>query len=140
MLSHVNILTVLHLVVSREITEEEFLPEVTKSKYVICHFYHREFIRCKIMDKVRCCDSFASFPCVSLTAYTPCRPAWCVQHLHALAPKYHATKFVYINAEKTPFFITKLAVRCLLCSGGRHHLTLFAQRCPDQNTAYSSHV
>jgi cellobiose-specific phosphotransferase system component IIA len=23
-----------------EITEEEFLPNVTKSKFVLCHFYH----------------------------------------------------------------------------------------------------
>jgi len=41
------------VVCNREIAEDEFLPEVTKSKYVVCHFYHREFLRCKIMDKVR---------------------------------------------------------------------------------------
>lgn len=34
-----------------------------------------------------------------------------VQHLREIAPKYVATKFVSINAEKTPFFVTKLAVR-----------------------------
>jgi hypothetical protein len=37
----------------REITQDEFLPEVTGSKKVICHFYSPEFMRCKIMDKVR---------------------------------------------------------------------------------------
>jgi hypothetical protein len=37
----------------REITQDEFLPEVTSSKKVICHFYHNDFQRCKIMDKVR---------------------------------------------------------------------------------------
>ncbi|KAL6579317.1 Thioredoxin domain-containing protein plp3a [Orobanche minor] len=31
----------------REITEADFLSEVTSSENVICHFYHREFYRCK---------------------------------------------------------------------------------------------
>ncbi|KAJ0735027.1 putative Thioredoxin-like superfamily [Helianthus annuus] len=31
----------------REITEGDFLGEATNSKKVICHFYHREFYRCK---------------------------------------------------------------------------------------------
>lgn len=31
----------------REITEGDFLGEVTGSEKVICHFYHREFYRCK---------------------------------------------------------------------------------------------
>lgn len=35
----------------REIVEEEFLPSVTKNEYAIVHFYHRDFERCKIMDK-----------------------------------------------------------------------------------------
>jgi hypothetical protein len=34
----------------REITEGEFLGEVTKSPRVVCHFYHREFFRCKDMS------------------------------------------------------------------------------------------
>lgn len=28
-----------------------FFAEVTKSKYVVCHFYHPSFERCKIIDK-----------------------------------------------------------------------------------------
>ena len=31
----------------REITEGDFLGEVTGSDKVICHFYHKEFYRCK---------------------------------------------------------------------------------------------
>jgi len=31
----------------REITEGDFLGEVTGSEKVICHFYHHEFYRCK---------------------------------------------------------------------------------------------
>ena len=33
------------------IQETEFLKEVTTTKRVICHFYHKDFERCKIMDK-----------------------------------------------------------------------------------------
>lgn len=35
----------------QEITEGEFLEVVTKTDYVVCHFFHRDFERCKIMDK-----------------------------------------------------------------------------------------
>ncbi|KMZ57160.1 putative Thioredoxin domain-containing protein [Zostera marina] len=71
----------------REITEGDFLGEVTHSDKVICHFYHREFYRCKIMDK----------------------------HLKALAPLHINTKFIKIDAENAPFFVTKLAVKILPC-------------------------
>ncbi|PIN15792.1 hypothetical protein CDL12_11544 [Handroanthus impetiginosus] len=33
----------------REITEADFLGEDTGSDKVICHFYHREFYRCKML-------------------------------------------------------------------------------------------
>lgn len=71
----------------REITEGEFLGEVTASERVICHFYHREFYRCKIMDK----------------------------HLKALAPVHINTKFIKLDAENAPFFVTKLAIKTLPC-------------------------
>ena len=35
----------------REITQDEFLKEVTSSKYVIVHFYHNDFEKCKITEK-----------------------------------------------------------------------------------------
>ena len=68
-----------------EIVEEEFLPTTTRSKHVVCHFYHRDFERCLIVDK----------------------------HLHRLAPDHSSTRFVKINAEKSPFFVAKLAIRML---------------------------
>ncbi|XP_020099476.1 thioredoxin domain-containing protein PLP3B-like [Ananas comosus] len=71
----------------REISEGDFLGEVTGSEKVVCHFYHREFYRCKIMDK----------------------------HLKALAPLYFNTKFIKIDAENAPFFVTKLAIKTLPC-------------------------
>nr|GEY30879.1 thioredoxin domain-containing protein PLP3B-like [Tanacetum cinerariifolium] len=33
----------------REISEGDFLGEVTGSEKVVCHFYHREFYRCKFL-------------------------------------------------------------------------------------------
>ncbi|XAR57925.1 hypothetical protein NMG60_11026235 [Bertholletia excelsa] len=71
----------------REITEGDFLGEVTGSQKVICHFYHREFYRCKIMDK----------------------------HLKSLAPRHVDTKFIKLDAENSPFFVAKLAIKTLPC-------------------------
>ncbi|KDP37464.1 hypothetical protein JCGZ_08305 [Jatropha curcas] len=71
----------------REITEGDFLGEVTGSEKVICHFYHREFYRCKIMDK----------------------------HLKALSPRHVDTKFIRMDAENAPFFVTKLGIKTLPC-------------------------
>ncbi|KAJ0893578.1 putative Thioredoxin-like superfamily [Helianthus annuus] len=81
----------------REITEGDFLGEVTNSEKVICHFYHREFYRCKIMDK----------------------------HLKALAPNHLDAKFIKIDAEygftvfncraEFPILVTKLGIKTLPC-------------------------
>jgi thioredoxin-like negative regulator of GroEL len=68
-----------------EIAQDDFLKEVTKSKYVVCHFYHPEFERCKIVDK----------------------------HLELLARKHLATKWIKIDANKAPFFVGKLQVKML---------------------------
>ncbi|KAG8390628.1 hypothetical protein BUALT_Bualt01G0103200 [Buddleja alternifolia] len=71
----------------REVTEADFLGEVTSSEKVICHFYHREFYRCKIMDK----------------------------HLKSLASKHFSTKFIKLDAENAPFFVAKLGIKTLPC-------------------------
>ncbi|CAB42925.1 putative tRNA synthetase [Arabidopsis thaliana] len=71
----------------REVSEGDFLGEVTRSEKVICHFYHKEFYRCKIMDK----------------------------HLKTLAPRHVDTKFIKVDAENAPFFVTKLAIKTLPC-------------------------
>ena len=68
-----------------EIIETEFLDTMLKNEKVVCHFYHKDFERCKIIDK----------------------------HLQIIAPIHRETLFVKINAEKTPFFTTKLNVRVL---------------------------
>lgn len=68
-----------------EITEEQFLPEVTKTQFVVVHFYHADFERCKIMD----------------------------HHLDIICKKHTETKFVKINSEKCPFFVAKLQIQML---------------------------
>lgn len=69
----------------REITEEEFLPQVTGSKFVFVHFYHKDFERCKIID----------------------------MHLRNISRAHIEAKFLYLNAEKCPFFIQRLQIKVL---------------------------
>lgn len=69
----------------REIVQDEFLNEMCNSFHVVCHFYHKEFPKCKVMD----------------------------MHLQKLAQRHIECKFVYINAEKTPFFVEKLRIRMM---------------------------
>lgn len=68
-----------------EIVEEEFLKTVTASEHCVVHFYHKDFQQCKLMDK----------------------------HLRLLAPRHVETRMVYLNAEKSPFFVEKLRVKTL---------------------------
>jgi thioredoxin-like negative regulator of GroEL len=68
-----------------EIVEEEFLPTVTSSKLVLCHFYHNDFERCKIID----------------------------HHLRIICKQHPEARFLNLNAEKSPFFITKLQIKVL---------------------------
>ena len=68
-----------------EIIETEFLDTMLKNDKVVCHFYHKDFERCKIIDK----------------------------HLNIIAQNHRETLFVKINAEKTPFFTAKLNIRVL---------------------------
>mmetsp|Transcript_32260 Transcript_32260/g.30749 ORF Transcript_32260/g.30749 Transcript_32260/m.30749 type:complete len:291 (-) Transcript_32260:353-1225(-) len=69
----------------REITQDEFLNEMISSKIVVCHFYHAEFARCAIID----------------------------HHIQKLVQRHVETKFVKINAEKAPFFVSKLSIRSM---------------------------
>eukprot|EP00210_Caulerpa_lentillifera_P001892 g1820.t1 len=70
-----------------EINEGDFLEVVTKTKFVVCHFFHEDFQRCKILDK----------------------------HLSSLARKYIKTRFIKLSAMDAPFFTAKLKVQVLPC-------------------------
>jgi thiol-disulfide isomerase/thioredoxin len=69
----------------RNIVQDEFLHEVTNSMHTVCHFYHNDFEKCKVMD----------------------------HHLQILAKRHVETKFIKIDAAKTPFFVQKLSVRMM---------------------------
>ena len=69
----------------RAIVQDDFLKEVTGSDYTVCHFYHNDFERCKVID----------------------------HHLRILAAQHLECRFVRIDAEKTPFFVDKLKVQVL---------------------------
>ncbi|KAI8098439.1 thioredoxin-like protein [Gilbertella persicaria] len=67
--------------------EKEFMDITTSEKYVVGHFYHRDFRRCKIMDT----------------------------HLESLAKKYYDTRFIKIDVQNAPFLVEKLQIRVLPC-------------------------
>jgi hypothetical protein len=66
----------------REISQDEFLNEVTSSLKTVCHFYHNDFAKCEIMN----------------------------HHLAKLAPQHIECKFIKMNADKAPFFVEKVRV------------------------------
>eukprot|EP00965_Chrysotila_dentata_P110272 3643554-Pleurochrysis_carterae.AAC.4 len=128
----------------REIVEEEFLKEVCASDNVVVHFYHNEFFRCKVIDKhmrtsaqpcepFSCTDRKGRFqpPLLVLieTRATGVASLLFVGRLRRLAPlsalsqviapKHKRCKFLYLNAEKAPFFVDKLMIR--MCADAQPH-------------------
>lgn len=70
----------------RTISQDQFLGECTSSsEFVLCHFFHKEFQRCLLMD----------------------------HHLKILAPQHTECKMIRMDAEKAPFFVHKLQIRIL---------------------------
>ncbi|KAK9401848.1 thioredoxin domain-containing protein 9 [Crotalus adamanteus] len=70
----------------REIpSEREFFQEVKGSKNAVCHFYKDSTFRCLILDK----------------------------HLTILAKKHIETKFIKLNAEKSPFLCERLHIKII---------------------------
>lgn len=70
----------------RTISEDEFLTECTgQSEFVVVHFFHNDYERCKVMD----------------------------HHLKIVAPLHTSCKILRLDAAKAPFFVTKLQVRTL---------------------------
>ncbi|KAG8196567.1 hypothetical protein JTE90_003580 [Oedothorax gibbosus] len=84
-----------HGVYSELFNESEFFEASKNSKSLVVHFFRPSTMRCSIVDK----------------------------HLQALAPKHVETRFCKINAEKSPFLVTRLKVRVLptivLCKEGK---------------------
>ncbi|KAL0234557.1 hypothetical protein PCE1_001593 [Barthelona sp. PCE] len=69
------------------IQENEVLDVCKNSTFVVMHFFHKDFERCKLMDA----------------------------HLKNIAPQYLGTRFCRIEAEFAAFFCSKLNVQILPC-------------------------
>jgi len=69
------------------IDEPEVIRTSANEKLCVIHFYHRNFQRCKIMDK----------------------------HLEELAPRYFDTRFIRVFVENVPWLVEKLAIKVLPC-------------------------
>jgi hypothetical protein len=70
----------------REITEEEFLPSVTGTKLAVCLFTHSDFKpKCDVL----------------------------IKHMRDAARLLPSTKFVSIDVERAPFFVSKLKIRVI---------------------------
>ena len=63
----------------------DFLEAVTKTDNVVCHFFHRDFERCKLLDK----------------------------HLSILARKYFDTRFIQVSAPVST--VQQLIEFCQMC-------------------------
>lgn len=68
-----------------EIVESEFLPVVTKSRFAVVAFFHKDFERCKIVD----------------------------MHLFKICKMHPECRFVRLDAERAPFFIQRLGIQML---------------------------
>ncbi|WWC91538.1 uncharacterized protein L201_006484 [Kwoniella dendrophila CBS 6074] len=69
------------------IDEKQLIERMSKERYVLLHFFHNDFSRCKIMD----------------------------QKLSDLAPSHPHTLFCRASVSDVPFLVTKMAVQVLPC-------------------------
>ena len=66
----------------REVDEKTFFAEAKTSARLVCHFYRSSTERCAVVDR----------------------------HLTILARKHIETKFIKVNAEKSPFLVERLKI------------------------------
>ncbi|KIJ56693.1 hypothetical protein M422DRAFT_57358 [Sphaerobolus stellatus SS14] len=67
--------------------EKEVVKICANEERCVVHFYHRNFQRCKVMDK----------------------------HLEEIAPRYFSTRFIRVFVENVPWLVEKLAIKVLPC-------------------------
>uniref|UniRef100_A0A7S3PCV8 Thioredoxin domain-containing protein n=1 Tax=Aplanochytrium stocchinoi TaxID=215587 RepID=A0A7S3PCV8_9STRA len=80
--------------------EKEFFAEVKNSERVVVHFFRSASIRCNVIDR----------------------------HFSDLAPEHLETKFIKIDAEKSPFLVERLHIwmmpSIVICINGRTEHTI----------------
>ena len=126
----------------REITEGDFLGEVTGSEKVICHFYHHEFYRCKygityvlvfwdivlllVLKEIIFCEYLLGS---WINIWRPLPQSMWEQNSSSLMLKsvyYHLAIYyfllrtlkpnvIYNLLQNSPFFVAKLAIKTLPC-------------------------
>ncbi|CED83285.1 ATP binding protein [Phaffia rhodozyma] len=67
--------------------EKELITTASKEPYCIIHFFHRDFRRCKIMDR----------------------------HLEKIAPAHPSTLFLKADVTNVPWLVQKMSVKVLPC-------------------------
>ena len=77
----------LNLNLNAQVAEGDFLEVVTTTPRVVCHFFHRDFERCKLLD----------------------------QHLAALARMYLDTRFIRLSAPVRACHAVETLQKCYKC-------------------------
>eukprot|EP01026_Neomeris_dumetosa_P007787 TRINITY_DN12416_c0_g1_i7.p2 TRINITY_DN12416_c0_g1~~TRINITY_DN12416_c0_g1_i7.p2 ORF type:complete len:224 (-),score=33.01 TRINITY_DN12416_c0_g1_i7:25-696(-) len=73
--------------VYEEVKEADFLEIAIKAQMLVCHFFHKDFRRCAIID----------------------------DHLQRLCRKFYSTRFVKVDVTEAPFLVQKLQIQVLPC-------------------------
>lgn len=68
-----------------DMREQEMLPMTSETDYVVCAFYHKDFERCKIIDK----------------------------HLSDLSKRHLSARFIKMDVQKNPFMAKKMLIKTL---------------------------
>lgn len=116
-----------------EIAEGEFLEVVTQTERVVAHFFHREFERCRIMDKhlSALCSKHFGTRFIKLSAPVRCwtvpgmlcdgaRGGWSPgrstsEGRNAQIDSTQPLRPPHVLLQDSPFFVEKLQVRMLPC-------------------------
>lgn len=90
-------------------TEKELMKLTTTSRYVVVHFFHKDFRRCDIMDKHLKVAYAWPASVGGWGNWFECIP------FQSLAEEHYQTKFCKINVENAPFLVEKMHIRVLPC-------------------------
>ncbi|KAG0139657.1 hypothetical protein CROQUDRAFT_666162 [Cronartium quercuum f. sp. fusiforme G11] len=67
--------------------EKEVIKITANAKFAVVHFFHADFMRCKIMDK----------------------------HLESIATRHFSTRFLRVDVANVPWLVNKLEIKVLPC-------------------------
>ena len=89
----------------REIVEEGFLDEVTGADRAIVHFYHNNFMRCKIVDKhLKIIAGVQQVRCVTCRLSTTMTIV-----VHQFEDRCHVSMHEYVNYVQSMYIMTQMS-------------------------------